>query len=666
MITEFGHYALVTTLFVALVQSTVPLIGAARGDTAWMATGKTASVAQFLLIAIAFAILTYSYIVSDFSVVNVAQNSHSDKPLLYKITGVWGNHEGSLLLWILILAVFGLSVSLFGRGLPPTLQARVLAVQGMVSLGFVAFILFTSNPFLRLATPPIEGNGLNPILQDPGLALHPPFLYLGYVGYSVAFAFAIAGLLEGRIDSTWARWVRPWTLVAWSFLTLGNGLGSWWAYYELGWGGWWFWDPVENASFMPWLVGTALLHSVIVVDKRDTLKSWTILLAIVTFSLSLLGTFLVRSGVLTSVHAFASDPARGVFILLLLLVTVGGSLTLYAVRATAVRSEGSFVPISREGSLVLNNLLMSVGAAVVLLGTLYPLFLDVVGGGKVSVGPPYFNWTFLPLMIPMAVVLIAGPFLAWRKAQIRHVMKRLRFPLAASIAAAIVTWIFQPGASIFPPLAMGLGAWVMAGTLAEYSGRIRLFRTSLADSLKRAGRVPVSAYGMTVTHFGVGLLIVGITGASAWSLDSVQAMRIGDTAELGGYSFTLVSVDDTAGPNYMATRGEFLLRRNGEKLGLLYPEKRVYTATRRPTTEAAIKTVFLTDLYAVIADPDENGGWVTRLYYKPFVPVLWVSFLAMALGALVSLGSRRHRVPAPAPQDRDGAGRRVAVASAEA
>ena len=413
MIPELGHFALILALSVALVQAVVPLVGAQRGDAPWIAMARPAALAQFLLVAVAFACLTQAYVTSDFSVLNVARNSHSAKPMLYKVSGVWANHEGSMLLWVLILALFGSAVAAFGRNLPPALAARVLSVQAMIAVGFLAFILLTSNPFERLVVAPVDGRGLNPLLQDPGLAFHPPFLYLGYVGFSMAFSFAIAALIEGRVDAAWARWVRPWTLAAWSFLTVGIGLGSWWAYYELGWGGWWFWDPVENASFMPWLAGTALLHSSVVVEKRDSLKGWTVFLAIVAFSLSLLGTFLVRSGVLTSVHTFAADPARGVFILVLLILVIGGSLALFAVRAPTLRAGGLFQPISREGGLLLNNLLMTTAAAAVLLGTLYPLFLDAVGGGKVSVGAPFFEAVFIPLMVPMMVAMAVGPFLAW-------------------------------------------------------------------------------------------------------------------------------------------------------------------------------------------------------------------------------------------------------------
>ncbi|HLB80969.1 MAG TPA: heme lyase CcmF/NrfE family subunit, partial [Dongiaceae bacterium] len=506
MITELGHYALILALALALVQGTLPLIGAQRGVAAWMELAPTTAAGQFVFIALAFGALTHAYVTSDFSVLNVVENSHSSKPLLYKITGVWANHEGSMLLWVLILAVFGLAVVAFGRNLPPALRARVLGVQGLIGSGFLAFLLLTSNPFLRAAPAPLDGQGLNPLLQDLAMSFHPPFLYLGYVGFSITFAFAVAALIEGRVDAAWARWVRPWALAAWCFLTLGIAMGSWWAYYELGWGGWWFWDPVENASFMPWLAGTALIHSATVVEKRDALKSWTILLAILAFSLSLIGTFLVRSGVLTSVHAFAVDPARGVFILLLLTLAIGGSLTLYALRAPTLKAGGLFAPISREGGLVLNNILMATAAATVFIGTLYPLLLDAVGGGKVSVGAPYFNGTFVPLMVPALLAVAAGPLLPWKRGDLAGALGRLK--LAAAIVAVVVvaTWGLRTDASVLALFGIALAAWVVGSALAELAERVKLFRAPLGDSLRRAGGVPRAAYGMTVAHIGAGIV----------------------------------------------------------------------------------------------------------------------------------------------------------------
>ncbi len=649
MIAEIGQFALILALFVALVQASVPLIGAHRRNATLMALSGPAALTQMLMIGIAFAALTYAYVVSDFSVANVAQNSHSDKPMLYKVSGVWGNHEGSLLLWITILAAFGLAVAVFGRNLPPGLRARALSVQAMISVGFLLFILFTSNPFERLSPAPINGNGLNPLLQDPGLAFHPPFLYLGYVGFSMAFSFAIAALIEGRVDAAWARWVRPWTLVAWVFLTCGIVLGSWWAYYELGWGGWWYWDPVENASFMPWLVGTALLHSAVVVEKRDSLKSWTILLAIITFSFSLLGTFLVRSGVLTSVHAFATDPARGVFILGLLVVCTGGSLALYAVRAPELKAGGLFAPISREGSLLLNNLLMSTAAGTVLLGTLFPLFADLFDWGKISVGPPFFNAVFVPLMVPMVMAMGVGPLLSWKRGDLGAALWRLKFAFIVAVGVMAATWLLTGGSATDLGAAGGLGlaAWLACSTLVEWAERIRLFRGPLTESLRRAVKLPRSSYGMTLAHLGLAILITGVTGAAAWKVESVQTQKPGETVRVAGYDFTLMGVRTNEGPNYTVQTGTFVVYKDSQSIGVLDAEKRQYTQPPRPTTEAAIQTHWHGDLYAVIGDADGKGGYVTRLYYNPLIPWLWGGSLIMVLGGLVSLTDRRHRVGAP-------------------
>src|SRR5216683_65014 len=515
MIVELGHYALVLALFMALLQASLPLIGAARGHLALMALADNTAIAQLVFVAIAFFALMHAYVTSDFSVLNVVENSHSAKPLLYKVTGVWGNHEGSMVLWVLILSLYGGAVALFGGNLPPALRARVLAIQGMIGAAFLLFILLTSNPFIRVVPAPLDGNGLNPLLQDPGLAFHPPFLYLGYVGFSMAFSFAVAALIEGRVDAAWARWVRPWTLAAWCALTTGIAMGSWWAYYVLGWGGWWAWDPVENASFMPWLAGTALLHSAIVAEKRDALKSWAILLAIIAFSLSLIGTFLVRSGVLTSVHAFAVDPARGAFILVLLVAAIGGSLTLYGLRAPALKAGGLFAPISREGALVLNNLLLATAAATVFLGTLYPLFLDAITGEKVSVGAPFFNRTFVPLMVPALIAVAAGPLLAWKRGDLLGALQRLWLAFAAVIAVAAIGLYLTRGGPVLAVLGLALAAWIFVGTAVEYAERIKLLRAPLGDSWRRACVLPRAAYGMTIAHLGVGVLVAGIT-ASAW------------------------------------------------------------------------------------------------------------------------------------------------------
>ncbi|MHA1567991.1 MAG: heme lyase CcmF/NrfE family subunit [Alphaproteobacteria bacterium] len=646
MIVEIGHYALVLALFVALTQGSLPLVGAQTGNAAWMALARPAAIAQFALIAIAFLALMQAYVTSDFSVVNVVRNSHSAKPLLYKISGTWGNHEGSMLLWVLILAAYGLMVALFGRNLPTALRARVLAVQALIAVGFLLFLLLTSNPFERVFPAPADGNDLNPLLQDPGLAFHPPFLYLGYVGFSMAFAFAIAALISGRVDPAWARWVRPWTLVAWCALTVGVVLGSWWAYYELGWGGWWFWDPVENASLMPWIAGTALLHSAIVVEKRDALKNWTVLLAILAFALSLIGTFLVRSGVLTSVHAFATDPARGLFILFLLIVIIGGALTLYAWRAPALKQGGLFAPVSREGGLVLNNLLLSAGLATVFIGTLYPLFLDAVGGGKISVGAPFFTATFVPLMVPMVVAMGIGPMLAWKRGDLAGALGRLKFVFALTLVAALAAWYIDSKEPVLAVLGIGLAAWLFFATLADFTTRIKLFGAPPLESWRRARRMPRAAYGMTLAHAGLAIAIAGMTG-SIWNSENVRAMRIGDTARIAGYDLTLEAVDDVRGPNYSAERARFAVRRDGRAVATMHPERRLYPVQGMPTTEAAIRSTWRADLYAVIGEGDGQGTWTVRLYHNPLVPWMWTGAAVMVLGGLVSLSDRRLRIGAP-------------------
>ena len=646
MIAELGHFALILALMVALAQSIVPMVGAARRNARMMALAGPAASAQLVLILIAFGALTYAYVVSDFSVYNVVANSNSLQPMLYKVSGVWGNHEGSLLLWVLILALYGAMVALFGDNLPPTLKARVLSVQAIIAVGFLAFLLLTSNPFERIFPAPVDGKDLNPLLQDPGLAFHPPMLYAGYVGLSTAFSFAVAALIEGKVDAAWARWVRPWTLVAWGFLTAGIVLGSWWAYYELGWGGFWFWDPVENASFMPWLIATALLHSAIVVEKRDTLKGWTILLAIIGFSLSLIGTFLVRSGVLTSVHAFATDPERGLFILLLLVVAIGGSLTLFALRAPVMKGGGLFRPISREGGLIMNNLLLSVAAAAVLLGTLYPLFLDVLGAGKVSVGAPFFNSIFSKLYIPLIIVAGIGPFLAWKRGDLAEAKKRLKFAMVASVAiAAIATWL-AGDSTLTGFVGIGLATWLAAATVTEFAGRIKLGRVPLGNSLQRAFGLPRSAWGMALAHFGLAVGIAGIIGASLWRTEAIQEMRPGESIEVAGYSFTLDKVENLRGPNYFIEKGIFTVRLDGEIYTVMEPENRTYFVQRRETTEAAIDTTFMKDLYVVLGD-EADGAWVTRIYHNPLVPWMWMGSLIMILGGALSLSDRRLRVGAP-------------------
>jgi len=653
VIAEIGQYLLILTLVLAGVQATVPLWGVARGDAAMMRLADRTAIGQAVALLAAFAALTHGFVTSDFSLEVVFQNSHSLKPMLYKVSGVWGNHEGSMLLWVLVLSLFSAAVALCGRNLPPTLKARVLAVQAMIGLAFLAFIIFTSNPFARLMPAPPNGAGLNPLLQDPGLAFHPPLLYLGYVGFSMAFSFAVAALIEGKVDAAWARWVRPWTLAAWSFLTAGIALGSWWAYYELGWGGWWFWDPVENASFMPWLFGTALLHSAIVVEKRDALKSWTILLAILTFSMSLLGTFLVRSGVLTSVHAFATDPERGVFILAILAVTIGGALTLFAWRAPGMKGGGLFAPVSREGALVANNMLLTVAALTVLLGTLYPLILEAFSGGadRVSVGPPFFNSTFAPIMVPLVLMVAVGPLLAWKRGDLAAAGRKL---IPAAIAAAVVivaTFVLKPDGPWLAPLAMGLAAWLAAGALVEWTSRIRLFSAPLAESARRLSGLPRAASGMTLAHLGLAILIVGITGASAWRAELITTLAPGESAEAPGYTVTLGDVSRGQGPNYNFERGVLIITKDERKVAELFAERRFFPVAGQTTTEAGIKTTWLADYYGVIGErgrtPETANKWTVRFYLNPLVPWIWLGAMVMVLGGGLSLTDRRHRVGAP-------------------
>jgi cytochrome c-type biogenesis protein CcmF len=648
MSAELGHFALILAMLIAVVQATLPLIGAQKNMPSWIAIANPTAYIQFLLTSLAFGSLIHVYLISDFSVLNVVQNSHTAKPMIYKIAGAWGNHEGSLLLWVFILSLFGAAVALFGRNLPPAFKARVLAVQAMIALGFYAFTLLTSNPFERVLPAPLNGNDLNPLLQDLGLAIHPPMLYLGYVGFSIAFSFAIAALIEGRVDAAWARWVRPWTLAAWIFLTGGIALGSWWAYYELGWGGWWFWDPVENASFMPWLAGTALLHSAVVVEKRDTLKGWTILLAIITFSMSLLGTFLVRSGVLTSVHAFATDPSRGVFILALLAAVIGGSLVLFAWRGPKLKSTGLFQPISREGALLLNNLILTTGLAAVLLGTLYPLLIDVIGGSKISVGAPFFNAVFLPLMVPMLIAMAVGPFLNWKRSDLIPALGRLKFAFLFASVAGAAAWSVETNGPFMGVIGIALAAWLGAGVFAEISERTLLLRVPLNESVRRLRRIPRSTWGMSLAHFGLALAIAGMAGAGGWKIESIQTMNPGESVVVGGYEYTFEGARTGQGPNYTIVFGKFTVRKNGEVFTTMEAEKRNYPVTRMPTTEAAIQTTLMGDLYVVIGDPDGNeGGYVTRIYYNPMVVWMWIGAIVMMFGGALSLTDLRHRVGVP-------------------
>ena len=651
MTVELGHFATLLAFFVAILQAVVPLIGAERNQANWMATCVPMAVAQFLLVGFAFAMLTIAFVTSDFSVRLVVANSHSLKPMLYKVAGVWGNHEGSMLLWILILSFYGALVAMFGQNLPDRLKARVLSVQAMIAVAFLGFLIFTSNPFERLEFPPVDGNDLNPLLQDPGLAFHPPFLYLGYVGLSMSFSFAIAALIEGRVDAAWARWVRPWTLLAWINLTIGIALGSWWAYYELGWGGWWFWDPVENASFMPWLAAGALLHSSIVVEKRDALKSWTILLAIVAFSFSLLGTFLVRSGVLTSVHAFAVDPARGVFILAFLALVIGGSLTLFAWRAPRLSPSGLFGLVSRESALVLNNILLSTFAAVVLVGTLYPLILEAVNGSQITVGPPFFEYAAIVLMSPLVVALGFGPLLAWKRGRIS---KPLQILVPALIVGLVVFWAViwkSAGGIVMTGMGIGLAIWLMVSVMLEINDRTG-FSKKPSAFFKRARSVPRASWGMSFAHFGLAIVILGVTVSEAWTEEVLRLMKLGDTARVAGYDFTLEGVKPIAGPNYTAVRAAFLVTKRGHPVARLAPEDRVYSDPPMNTTEAGIQPLFVGDLYAVIGENAGEGLWSVRLYFKPFISGLWLGAGFMVIGGLISLSDRRQRVGAPSGRRR--------------
>ncbi|WP_323782158.1 heme lyase CcmF/NrfE family subunit [Thalassovita sp.] len=651
MITELGHFALILAFLVACIQATVPLIGAHKRWPGWMAVAEPAANAQFLLVAFSFAALMHAFVTSDFSVRLVVLNSHSLKPMLYKISGVWGNHEGSMLLWVLILSLFGASAAWFGGALPPTLKARVLAVQSAIGVAFYGFILFTSNPFLRVAVPPFDGEDLNPLLQDPGLAFHPPFLYLGYVGLSMAFSFAVAALIEGRVDAAWGRWVRPWTLAAWIFLTIGIGLGSWWAYYELGWGGFWFWDPVENASFMPWLLAVALLHSSIVVEKRESLKSWTILLAIMAFGFSLIGTFIVRSGVITSVHAFANDPERGVFILAILALFMGGALTLYAARAGAMEAKGAFSMVSRESGLVLNNLLLAVAAFVVFIGTIWPLVAELTFGRKLSVGAPFFNMAFTPFMVVLGLVLPVGAMLPWKRASLTRTFKALVPAFVLALSLACLAWAVQSGRSMLGPIGLFLGSWLIFGSAIDLWSR-----TGRSRQISRLLRLPRADWGKSVAHAGLGITMLGISGLMAWEAEDIRVVQIGEPFDIAGYTLVLDKVEDVRGPNYFSTMGTVRLSKDGKPISTMYPEKRNYPVAKMPTTEAAINSGFLRDIYVVIGDPQDGGGWAVRSYYKPLANWIWGGAIMMAIGGLLSLSDRRYRVAAGARKTRVAAG----------
>ncbi|GAA0590051.1 heme lyase CcmF/NrfE family subunit [Craurococcus roseus] len=646
MIPELGHFALALALALSVAQAAFGLAGPWRGDPRLMAATPPVAVGALLATAAAFGCLMWSFAANDMSVANVVQNSHSAKPMLYKLTATWGSHEGSMVLWVLILALCGGAVAAFGRDLPSALKARVLAVLGLVGVGFFAFILGTSNPFDRVWPPPPDGQGLNPVLQDPGLAFHPPLLYLGYVGCAVTFAFAVAALIEGRVDAAWGRWVRPWALGAWSFLTLGIALGSWWAYYELGWGGYWFWDPVENASLLPWLAGCALLHSAVVVEKREALKTWTVFLALLAFGLSLLGTFLVRSGVLNSVHAFASDPTRGVFILGLLMLYVGGGFALFAWRAAAMAPTGVFAPLSREGSLVLNNLLLCSIAAVVLAGTLYPMFADLLLGQKISVGPPFFNTAILPLAVPLVGAMAVGPVMPWKRARLFPALQRLWWAALGGLAAFLLCLALE-GARIGPALGFAAGAWLILGALADIADRLALFSRPRA-ALARALALPRSAWGGAVAHAGMGVMILGLAGMGL-ATDKLALVKPGESADLAGYTWRLDRLESAQGPNFTARRATVSVSEGGRPVVTLAPERRTFPVGRTTTTEAAIHTTWLSDLYAVLGD-ERDGGAVLRLHHNPLAPWIWIGAAIMALGGALSLSDRRVRVSAPAPK----------------
>jgi len=643
MIPELGHFALIMALAMAIIQTIFPIIGAAKGNQAWMALARPVARLQFLFLSIAFVILTYCFLVNDFSVAYVANNSNSMLPTMYRLSAVWGAHEGSLLLWILILGFWTTAVTFYSRRLPEYFLARIIGVMGSVSVGFLLFMILTSNPFDRLFSVPANGGDLNPLLQDFGLIVHPPMLYMGYVGFSVAFAFAIAALLGGNLDTTWAKWSRPWTIAAWMFLTLGIALGSWWAYYELGWGGWWFWDPVENASFMPWLIGTALIHSLAATEKRDVFKNWTILLAICAFALSLLGTFLVRSGVLTSVHAFATDPTRGVFILILFSFFVGGSLVLYAMRAPSTKSSGQFKLFSRETFLLFNSLLLLVAMSTVLLGTLYPLIAEALGMGKLSVGAPYFNAVFVPLMSPVAVLIGVGAIVRWKQDDPARLWQQLRHLFFASLFIGIAAGFMFFEAHLFRTIAGIVAAsWVILTSLSALKGRL----ANKQNKLAALQIIPRGFYGMTIAHIGFALCIIGITITSQHSVDLHERMAVGDHVELAGYKFTLDKIHAVSGANYKATEAVVNVSKGDKFITVLRSQKRIYTVRNMPMTEAGIDSGLMRDLYVSIGEPLDNKAWSFRLYHKPFVRWIWLGAIFMSVGGLLAATDRRYRIKA--------------------
>jgi cytochrome c-type biogenesis protein CcmF len=645
---ELGHFALILAFAIAAASALTGLWAWNRSDRIGLVL-RQGAVLQFLLVAAAFAALIQAFVTSDFSLAIAFQHSHSAQPLLFKITSVWGNHEGSMVLWVLILVAMGAAVATFGSHLPDQLRSLVLAVQSLMGAAFLGFTLFTSNPFARLSPAPFEGQELNPILQDMGLAIHPPMLYAGYVGFSVCFSFAIAALISGRIDAAWARWVRPWTLLSWIFLTLGIAMGSYWAYYELGWGGWWFWDPVENASFMPWLAGTALLHSALVMEKRNALKIWTIFLAIITFSLSLLGTFMVRSGILTSVHTFASDPTRGLVILALLAAFIGGAFALFAFRASALRAGGLFAPISREGALILNNLFLATATAAVLTGTLYPLILDALTGRTISVGAPFFSLTFGAIMAPLLIVLPFGPFLAWKRGDLVAVTQRLAFVAGAAIFVTILIFALSGASISLAPFGLLLGFWVGFGAIAELIDRAGFGRMAIGISLRRLVGLPRTAFSTALAHFGLGVTVIGIVTASAWQLELVTTMQPGTSKALGSYIVAFEGIDTRPGENFMAEEGRFTVIAPDGSTREFRPERRVYPASGTPTTEAAIETYGFSQLYLQLGEAAADGSHVVRAWFKPYVTLIWLGALVMAAAGVLSLSDRRLRVGAPRP-----------------
>lgn len=642
MIPEIGNFSLILALLLAITQGTLPIIGAARGIPSWMALARPVVQGQFVFVLIAFLCLGYSFVSSDFSVMNVAQNSNSELPVHFRVAATWGSHEGSLLLWVLMLASWSVAVSVFSKQLPDDIVARVLGVLGLVSVGFLLFMLFTSNPFDRLLPAALEGSDLNPLLQDAGMVIHPPMLYMGYVGFSVAFAFAIAALLSGKLDATWARWSRPWTIVAWVFLTIGIMLGSWWAYYELGWGGWWFWDPVENASFMPWLVGTALVHSLAVTEKRGSFKSWTVLLAISTFALSLLGTFLVRSGVLTSVHAFATDPARGVFILAFLVIVISCSLLLFAWRAPKVGLGGKFDLLSRESLLLANNLLLLVAASSVLLGTLYPLIIDALNLGKLSVGPPYFEAVFVPIMTPAIFLIGVGPISRWKQMSLPTLVVRLRWAFAVSMVSALITPYLIGEWKPLVSFGLLLAFWIIVCAFVNL--KHRLGNSGQGSLFARLTRQSRSYYGMHCAHLGVAVFIIGVTLVNGYETEKDVRMDVGSKVTVGGYTFQFNGVIDSVGPNYKAVRGDIDVIKDDKVIRTLHPEKRTYNASGMAMTEAAIDTGLFRDLYVALGEPLANNAWVVRAYHKPFVDWIWLGCLLMAIGGILSVTDRRYRL----------------------